>query len=563
MSKPVRHWIIQRVGDLGDVCMALCACKALKVADPSCSIWFVTNPSNLSVAAACPHIDEFFASGNYPRIVDAMHEASCRNPDFALRILDHVRFGLDPLNQVEAYLANLKQPLYPADSKTLDLILPPPTSSSTLKALPPCPPGKRRVVFYAANNDPNRTWPKQAWEALGRQVLTEGHQLILTGECAVVSQQKAFRLDLPGAIDLLGHFDPLRMVELLRLCDLFVSSDSGPIQLAGASDIAICGIYTAAAGRCRIPFRHGQPLWGASLVEPECPHRGCFRFLSAPEHVKYFQHALKEGGMALNDLLSTWCLETDDPYHCLHDITPDRVWEAMTPWLQVTPTEREAVLKQVETLAASGQPQRALDLLGTLPEVPSEAATVMLRARLLQSLGRVDESFELLRQWLPLWPLHGGVVNLMGLASLRAGDSEAARKFFTKAKDLPDSGNAESRNLTFLDALQSLETNSLDEAERALDEITGMPPSSDSVGEGEIAVIRLTVLLLRGHLEDGLRFANQALRQEMENADLHFLRGEFLLRLDAPTEARSSFEVCLSLSPTHTQAAERLKALMA
>ncbi len=560
MSKPVRHWIIQSTGALGDVCMALCACKALRVADPSCSIWFVTSPNHLPLAAACPYIDEFFAYGNYVRIVDAMHEAAWRNPDFAFRLLDHVRFGLDPLNQVEAYLANLKQPLCQADSKTLDLILPTPTSGSTPEPLPPCPTGKRRIVFHAAHNDPNRTWPKQAWEALGRKVLNEGHQLILIGESAINFQEKAFCLDLPGAIDFLGQFDSLKVVELLRLCDLFVSSDSGPIQLAGASDIAICGIYTAAAGRSRIPFRHGQPLWGASLVEPECPHRACFRFMSAPEHIKHFQQALKEGGRVINDLLSTWCLEADT-YHCLRDITPERVWQAMTPWILVTPMEREAMLKQVETIAASGQPQRALNLLETLPEVPSEAATVMLRAQLLQSLGRVDESFELLRQWLPLWPLHGGVVNLMGLASLRAGDSDAARKFFNKAKDLPDSGHAVSRNLAFLDALQALETNSLDQTISALDDIIGMPSGFDTVGEGEIAVLRLTVMLLRGHLEDGLRFADQALCQEKQNADLHFLRGELLLRLDLPTEARSSFEACLSLSPAHALATEHLKAL--
>lgn len=563
MSKPVRHWIIQRTDDLGDVCMALCACKALKMADPSCSIWFATSPSNLPMAAACPHIDEFFVSGNYVRITEAMHEASCRNPDYAFRLLDHVRFGLDPLNQVEAYLANLKQPLCEANCKSLDLTLPPPAPGSVLDALPPCPTGKRRVVFHAAHNDPNRTWPKQAWEALGRRVLFEGHQLILIGEGGINLKEKAFRLDLPGAINLQGRFDPLGVVALLRRCDLFVSSDSGPIQLAGASDIAICGIYTVTAGRCRIPFRHGQPLWGASPIEPECPHRACFRFMSAPEHVKHFQQVLKEGGTAINNLVSTWCLEADDPYHCLRDITPDRVWEAMTPWLQVTPMEREAALKQVETIAASGQPQRALDLLETLPEVSSDAATLMLRARLLQGLGRVNESFEFLRQWLPLWPLHGGAVNLMGLASLRAGDSEAARKFFNKAKDLPDSGHAVPRNLAFLDALQALEANSLDQTMSALDEITGMPPSPDTVGEDEIAVLRLTVMLLRGHLEDGLRFADQALRQEMENADLHFLKGEILLRLDAPAEARSSFETCLSLSPAHALATERLKELTA
>ena len=563
MDTRVRHWIIQRSGDLGDVCMALCACKALKRTDPSCTIWLVTTSSHLPVAAACPHIDELFLPEDFSRISEAMHDASWRNPNFTFQELDHPRFGLDPLNQVEAYLATLRQPLCPAECKTLDLVLPPLAPGSALSALPRPPAGGRRVVFHAAQGAPNRTWPERSWQALGRKVLSEGHQLILTGERASSSGDGAFHLELPGSIDFRGGLDPLELVALLRQSDLFVASDGDSIQLAGASDVAICGIYTVVAGRCRMPFRHGQPLWGASWVEPDCPHRACHRLLSAPEHTKRLQQALSEDARAIDHLLSTWCLEADDPYHCLRDITPERVWGTMVPWLQVTPRERESALERVEALAASGQPRQALELLEALPEIPSEAATLLLRARLLQSLHRVDDSFKLLRQWLPLWPLHGGVVNLMGLASLRAGESDAAAAFFRKAGGLADAGPALARNSAYLEALQALEANAPEAAERALEAVLGTPASPDAVGEGEVAVLRLTVMLLQGRLEEGRDLADQTLRQGWENADLHFLRGELLLQLEVQPEAQRSFEKCLALDPTHALASERLKALMA
>ena len=542
--------------------MALCACKALKQADPGCSIWFMTAPDHLSVVAACPHVDEFFLPEDFPRITEAMHEASCHNPDFAFHDLDHPRFGLDPLHQVEAYLAGLKQPLCAAGGKTLDLTIPPPAHNSALSSLPSCPTGRRRVVFHTTQGAPNRSWPGSSWEALGRKVLAEGHQLILTGESA--PGKGMLRLDLPGAITLQDRLGPLELVVLLRQSDLLVAPDSDPIQLAGASDVAICGICTVVAGRSRMPFRHGQPLWGASWVEPDCPHRACYRFLSEPDYAKRLQQALNEEAkaIAIDRLLSAWCLETDS-YHCLRDITPDKMWKVMIPWLQITPKERESTLERIEALAASGQPRRALELLESLPEVPSDAATVLLRARLLQDLHRVDDSFNLLRQWLPLWPLHGGVVNLMGLASLRAGESRSARNFFRKAKDLPDAGPALSRNTAYMEALQALEENVLEVAEHALDEIHGMPTSPEAVGEGEVAVLRLTIMLLRGRLEEGRCFADQTLHQGWESADLHFLHGEILLQLGMPSEAQRSFENCLSLDPTHALATDRLKAFTA
>ncbi|HWQ09003.1 MAG TPA: tetratricopeptide repeat protein, partial [Holophaga sp.] len=112
-------------------------------------------------------------------------------------------------------------------------------------------------------------------------------------------------------------------------------------------------------------------------------------------------------------------------------------------------------------------------------------------------------------------------------------------------------------------ALRALEENALAAAERALDELQGMPADPDAVGEGEVAVLRLTIMLLRGRLEDGRRFADQTLEHGWESADLHFLRGEILLHLGVPSEARRSFDRCLALDPGHVLAADRLKAFTA
>ena len=47
-----------------------------------------------------------------------------------------------------------------------------------------------------------------------------------------------------------------------------ISPDSGPIQLAAATDIGIVGIYSVIAGANRLPYRHGAAMWRAVAVEP-------------------------------------------------------------------------------------------------------------------------------------------------------------------------------------------------------------------------------------------------------------------------------------------------------
>lgn len=557
MTMPSAHWVLQRLSGLGDVCMALCACKGIKSQDSAATVWLLTAPNHAPIAARCPFVDEVFTS---PRTMEeALREVAWRGQRTVVRLLDNVRFGLDPFHQVEAFLMGLDHPRLGAGCKSLDLRLPdvPP---ELFQGLNDPRQEKRRIVFHAAKGDPNRTWPQEHWEELGRRVLDEGHQLILVGDGKSDPVKGVQRLGLTGAIDWVDRLKPLDLVALLRASDVLVSTDSGPIQLAGASDVAICGIYTTVAGRCRMPFRHGQPLWGSTLLEPECSHRGCLRRVSESPYAEMHAKTLRKGGEDLDKLFATWCVE-EDRFHCLRELTPERAWMGLEPWLQVTPRERAGLLGDLRKLAQSGAITEALERLETLPEVPSDLDGLLLQARLLQELGRHSEASLSLKQVLTQWPMHGEALNLMGLGSLREGQSKAARVFFDLAIGLPETQPSTRRNLCYLDALEALERGDADASEPILKGLEGEDALMDSVTRAEVAVLRLGALLMQNRLGQARILSDQAVQHGWEHPDLHYLRGELMLQFGSVEEAVGCFQACLSRDPSHANAAERLSAL--
>jgi len=556
-TSAAKHWVLQRLSGLGDVCMALCACNGIKSLDPAATVWLLTTPNHAAIAARCPFVDEVFTS---PRTMEeALREAAWRGQRTLVRLLDNVRFGLDPFHQVEAFLMGLDHPRLAASCKSLELKLPDAPPELFAELSDPGQ-GKRRVVFHAAKGDPNRTWPKDHWEQLGRRVMDEGHQLILVGDGKSDPVKGVQRLDLAGAIDWVDRLKPLELVALLRTSDVLVSTDSGPVQLAGASDVAICGIYSTVAGRCRMPFRHGQPLWGSTLLEPECPHRGCLRRTAEAPYAEMHSKTLRMGGEALDELFATWCIE-EDRFHCLRDLTPAKAWAGVEPWLQVTPRERAGLLEGIRQLARTGGVSEALGRLGTLPDVPSDLEFFLLQARLLQELGRHEEASLSLKRVLTQWPMHGEALNLMGLGSLREGQSKAARIFLDLAISLPDAQPSTMRNLRYLDALEALERGDAAASEPLLIGLAEETASNDSVSQAEVAVLRLGALLMQNRLGQARILSDRAAESGWEHPDLHYLRGELMLQLGSADEAAACFRACLSVDPSHANAAERLSVL--
>lgn len=150
---------------------------------------------------------------------------------------------------------------------------------------------------------------------------------------------------------------------------------------------------------------------------------------------------------------------------------------------------------------------------------------------------------------------------MLGLGSLRAGQSKAARIFLDLAKNLPEAPEATTWNSTYLEALESLEGGDPEAAANALTRLHGLVPQRDTVDEAYLMVLELTILMLQGRKADALSLSSQSVSRGLEHPDLCFLRGELQLQNGDLKEAALAFQACLSLDPTHTAAAERLASL--
>ena len=323
---PSPGFYLTRTGGLGDVLMALAAAKALKLAIGA-PVRLVTAPAYRALAEACPHLDQVLTTADEAR--SALEDVRRSAAAGRVRNLDPASFGSAPRHQVDAYLDAFGVTAPPAD-KDIQLNLPEPVleRAATQVAGFPALGRSRRILLHPASGDPNRTWPAAYWTALCAGLLAAGHQVVRVGQTRAADGRGIHPLEDPRvlqAVDLPGALD---FVALCRSADLLVSTDSGPIQLAGATDLAMVGLYTVVPGRNRLPFRHGAAGWAATAVEPSCPCFPCYQFLNDPAVMAPFHAAVREGTLTAPRLFAEWCVR-EEPFVCLREeILPDRVLRA-------------------------------------------------------------------------------------------------------------------------------------------------------------------------------------------------------------------------------------------
>ncbi len=326
--------VLVRMGGLGDVLMALSACKAVKslVARP---VYLLTAPAYRSFAELCPHVDAVFtdeaslsghlsaAGQTAPRVVD----------------LSPARFGLSRLHEVDAFLQALS--IAPAeDAKGLEIDLSQaaiePSVASRLATLSP---GRRRIVLHPGISDPNRTWPETFWRGLAQHCIDEGHGVVIIGRSHSQDGRGVVKLGDDRTLDFSDGLDLASSLEVMRNCDLLISADSGPIQLAGASDIAIIGVYSVVGGEKRLPYRSGSVRHKALALGPDCAFSPCYRWMSDPATQAEFSRATGVGTIDLPTLFSRWCVNPT-PYACVREASMlDKVKAALPSMLaQSSPT---------------------------------------------------------------------------------------------------------------------------------------------------------------------------------------------------------------------------------
>lgn len=294
-EKPQREINLCRWGGLGDVCIMLAAACGIH-RETGWKIGVYTNLLYKEIVDMCPHVT----------YLDVYNDKTTSPRDFF--DLGSAWFGQHQGHQIDNYLTRIGVDVRDK-FKRLDLDFVP--------SFLGCKSTKKWVVLHPGITDPNRTWPEKHWKSLSEMLINSGYSVRVIGKRNSSDGRSMFDIDVSGVVDCSdGSYTDL--LNTFHHSDLLVSADSGPIQLAGATDIAILGIYSVVSGNQRLPFRHGKLGWNAVAVEPKCPYHPCYH------HMKQFP---SEG---LGRYFAEWCPDKLDdhcePFICMRTISPELVF---------------------------------------------------------------------------------------------------------------------------------------------------------------------------------------------------------------------------------------------
>ncbi|WNC89639.1 glycosyltransferase family 9 protein [Paraburkholderia sp. FT54] len=312
---------IERHSGMGDVLMALGAAKALKAISDR-PVAMVTSPSFRALAQACPHVD---------LVVDDVAEVGQQYANVKHVNLNPAGFGLSRLHQVDAYLQAFGVSAEAA-LKDVELTLDASATADAQRLIDSWPsraPRQVRTLLHVGQGDPNRTWPVQRWAELAQTLIGQGHQVVLIGSGDKLRDPSAMT-EVPGVLSAVNALSAEGTVALMRQSDVLVSADSGPVQLAAASDIGIVVMFSAVAGSCRLPFRHGEAQWRAEEVKPSCGFYPCYRQMQDPAVIAPFHVALQNQTLSVGKLFSDWCPDGGSFACMTQQITVPMVVEALT-----------------------------------------------------------------------------------------------------------------------------------------------------------------------------------------------------------------------------------------
>jgi hypothetical protein len=284
-------------------------------------VYLMTADAMRPLAEASPVLAGVFTDANLAAGLDEQY----RDRGGVLRAdFSPAMFGLSRLHQVDAFLEHFGQ-MAPASAK--EIVLRDPnadTHARFAEALPLPAPGRKRVLVHAATGDANRVWPAAKWAELCGRLSREGHQVVLIGASTVSTHRGVHNIEADNVIDATERLNMLETVALMRRADILVSTDSGPVQLAGATDIHIVSIYSVSSGRQRLPFRHGELGWRTTALTPSCPFTPCYKYIHDMDIVRQVRPP------SLLRMYADWCIVPEEKYRCMTDeITVDIVYRAV------------------------------------------------------------------------------------------------------------------------------------------------------------------------------------------------------------------------------------------
>ena len=287
-------YVLTRWNGLGDLAMLLCAAQAIKRATGKVII-VRTSPQYVTLAEACP-------------FVDAVVTSETVDPKYKAIDLGSAIHGITPTHEVDSFTNAVCSLNAPASNKSLILNIP-------NAQIHPAKRSSRRVLLCPAQGDPNRTLPIATWNFIASTLISLGYHVGVVGTKGTDKASPDISVD-----EVVDYRDTtiLQMVSLLQKSALLVACDTGSIQLAGASDIGIVGVYSVVNGSSRLPFRHGQLGWNATAVEPKCTSFPCYHKMMDPVFWTPAQQAIDAGKITFGDVFVRWC-PANTNYSCMCD----------------------------------------------------------------------------------------------------------------------------------------------------------------------------------------------------------------------------------------------------
>jgi ADP-heptose:LPS heptosyltransferase len=244
--------LVKRIGALGDVVLTTPIIRRLRRENPEAEIGiqtgyagvFANSPHAITTLEPGPLPHPWTPAGGLDRVID-LDLAYERQPD------KHI---------VEAYmlaafgdagdLADMRQELF----------------WKPIKAA--WPTAKPMVAIHAAKAGwRNRTLPESTWLKVIDGVRGLGAFPLLVG---------TMKDQLQNAKAAVFYIqDPLAQASVISRCAAFVSSDSGLLHVAGATDVPIVGVFTCADPLYRMPIRYGDKAWSSYTITPPLECIGC------------------------------------------------------------------------------------------------------------------------------------------------------------------------------------------------------------------------------------------------------------------------------------------------
>jgi ADP-heptose:LPS heptosyltransferase len=283
---------LTRYGGIGDLCLLLSACKV--IADTGMRVTINTDAKYHDLVRACPNVnDVVFRPGIGVNLNGAM-------------------FGVCGVHQTDAYLN------YLYNNKFIEkpISIPELQLNYTRDEQNWCELDAEYIVLHPVKGDPNRTMDQDTWQAIANDFLNAGFSVVTIG-------RNRYELKNCKNITTVSLFDA---IDVIANAKVLVSSDTGPIQLAGATETPIIGIYSVVKPEHRLPYRHDEMGWNCVGVTPSCRYYPCYSQIADE---KYWECIVDKSASNVNKIFQEWCLNPNQ-YGCMKKINPQLITAAFS-----------------------------------------------------------------------------------------------------------------------------------------------------------------------------------------------------------------------------------------